>query len=101
MDFVKGLLVTPIFRPSSPDPADDFAARPQAAGSNPPSEVSGTARRHGRHPPQHGSGTVKAVTGTRGAVHDGRRPLDPEAAAGLVPAEPQASLTALSLPFVI
>lgn len=68
-------------------------------GSNPPMKLSelhvGMAVIH----PQHGPGTVKAVTehGTEVLFNDGRRPLDPEAA-GLVPAEPQASLTALSLP---
>lgn len=49
--------------------------------------------------PQHGPGTVKAVTehGAEVLFNDGRRPIDPEAA-GLVPAEAQASVTAMSLP---
>ena len=49
--------------------------------------------------PQHGAGTVKAISEHAAEVlfNDTRRPVDPEASA-LMPAEPQAGLTALSLP---
>jgi len=49
--------------------------------------------------PQYGSGTVKAITEHAAEVlfSDSRRPVDPEAS-GLAPAEPQANLTALSIP---
>ncbi|MCW5560056.1 MAG: hypothetical protein KIT22_19745, partial [Verrucomicrobiae bacterium] len=49
--------------------------------------------------PQHGTGTVKAITEHAVEVlfNDQRRPVDPESS-GLIPAEPQASLTALSVP---
>lgn len=49
--------------------------------------------------PQHGAGTVKSVAehGAEVLFNDGRHPIDPEAA-GLMPAEAQVSLTALSMP---
>jgi len=49
--------------------------------------------------PQYGTGTVKAVTehGAEVLFNEGRRPVDPVAAA-LVPAEAQVSVSGLSLP---
>ena len=90
--------VRPVESGSRP-PRTISLARSTTRGSNPPMRISelhvGMAVIH----PQHGPGTVKSVAehGAEVLFNDGRRPLDPEAA-GLVPAEPQASLTALSLP---
>ncbi len=49
--------------------------------------------------PQYGSGIIKAITEHAAEVqfNDGRRPVDP-VSSGLVPAEAQATLTALTLP---